>query len=92
MKDELWRAPIGSNPLIRWLKQRKMEAVMARKVARIAIETGGELPSSKSKLPGDAAALRGIPIQGKGIGGAMRDTKPEDALLMKEKRRADKLA
>jgi hypothetical protein len=53
---------------------------MRRRLARIAIETGGDMPDrqSKSKLPGDPVALRGVPFQGKGIpGGTIMGTAPE---------------
>jgi hypothetical protein len=32
---------------------------------------------AKAKLPGDPLALRGIPIQGRGISGTMRNTRPD---------------
>lgn len=50
---------------------------------RIARETGmstGEVENVRSKLPGDPIALRGIPVQGRGIGGAIHETRPGDGL------------
>ncbi|HVM68870.1 MAG TPA: hypothetical protein VM204_03430 [Gaiellaceae bacterium] len=56
------------------------EAADAKKLARILLETGSPLPvsASKSSLPGDARALRGLPAVGVrgGLGGAIAGTRP----------------
>jgi hypothetical protein len=56
------------------------EAEDAKKLARILLETGEPLPVrvSKSALPGDAHALRGLPAVGVrgGLGGAIAGTRP----------------
>jgi hypothetical protein len=33
--------------------------------------------TARAKLPGDPLAMRGVPIQTKGIGGSMRSTRPD---------------
>jgi hypothetical protein len=51
---------------------------MARKISR---ECNVELEKVISaKLPGDPVALRGIPVVGRGIGGASPGTKPEGVI------------
>jgi hypothetical protein len=87
MRLDLWLQPTGSNPLLRQLKRLRLEAHSVRQTARIALETGGELPSTaKSKLPGDQLALRGLPVVGRDLGdGAIAGTSPERALLEKER-------
>lgn len=56
----------------------------AELVARIALETGNSLPTptTTTSLPGDTAALRGIPVVGVrgGRGGAIPGTRPTDAV------------
>ena len=50
---------------------------------RVARETGlptDEVIKYASKLPGDPIALRGIPAIGRGVGGAIHETKPGHGL------------
>jgi hypothetical protein len=54
----------------------------ARVQARIAHEVGDDVdphPNARMKLPGDPAALRGLPAVGVrgGYGGAMKGTRPD---------------
>jgi len=56
---------------------------MIEQSERIARETGlttGEVEKERARLPGEPGELRGIPVQGRGIGGAIRDTRPGDGL------------
>lgn len=89
MRDELWTKKAGPNPLILWLKHRDLDAHSTRIVAQIAVETGGSLPSSPAaKLPGDARALRGLPVVGaRGVGGTMPGTQPEREAIRREEQR-----
>ena len=85
MSSELWKAP---SPLLLYLKHQAMNAHSERMLAKIAMETGSEAPSSsQAKLPGDARALRGIPAIGHGVGGTMSGTQPEQETIRREDRR-----
>lgn len=85
MAGELWNTPLGANPLILFLRRQAMNAHTERKIAQIARETSTTLPTSpQSKLPGDTRALRGLPAIGRGVGGTMPGTQPEQVLLAKE--------
>jgi hypothetical protein len=75
------RDHVGSDHLLLAAKRKREELEWERKLGRIMLETGLALPrSSPAKLPGDPDALRGIPMVGRGIGGAMRGTKPGTGL------------
>lgn len=52
----------------------------SERIARDVGLTTGEVESFRSKLPADPLSLRGIPVQGRGIGGAIRDTRPGEGL------------
>lgn len=65
------------------LRRRLEDREMLEQSERIARETGvsiGEVETTRSKLPLDPITLRGIPVVGVGISGAMRDTRPGDGL------------
>jgi len=65
------------------LRRRHEELEMIEQSERIARETGlttGEVEKERARLPGEPGELRGIPVQGRGIGGAIRDTRPGDGL------------
>lgn len=68
---------------MRQLRRRLENRELLEQSERIARETGlttGEVEGFRSKLPADPRSLRGIPVQGRGIGGAIRDTRPGDGL------------
>jgi len=89
LSSDLWKTPIGANPLVLWFKHRDLIAHSEQTLARIAIETGASLPTSPAaKLPGDTRALRGLPVVGaRGVGGTMPGTQPERETLEREHRR-----
>lgn len=64
-------------------------AEAARRMARIALETAGDVRTAKGATAGgDRARLRGLPAVGAGCGsGAVRGSDPLYALLDKESRR-----
>ncbi len=53
-----------------------------RKLAKVALETGNEVPRQTGHGPliGSPAELRGIPAVGPRVGGAIRGTRPGDGL------------
>jgi hypothetical protein len=60
-----------------------MEAEQARAVAKAVEESGEHLDDTRptrGTLPGDWAKLRGIPAIGRGVRGAIKDTRPGDKL------------
>jgi hypothetical protein len=60
-----------------------------RRIARIVLEAGvAEAPAtvSRATLAGDPRRLRGIPMLGRGVGGAQVGTRPLEAVLAKEAR------
>lgn len=64
------------------VRNQRLDAENARRLARIARETGQALP--RKPPPGsaaDALTLRGIPAVGRGVSGQIRGTQPEQALL-----------
>lgn len=75
-------APIDDVPRLRSLDNYRLEAKLARQVGQAALDTGKALPTAKpGSLPGDKQAMRGIPLQvHKGLGGAIRGTRPTDAI------------
>jgi hypothetical protein len=79
---------LGANPLILFLRRQAMNTHTERKLAEIGRETAATLPSSpQAKLPGDTRALRGLPAIGRGVGGTMPGTQPEQETLERERRR-----
>ncbi|HEX4521642.1 MAG TPA: hypothetical protein VH063_18855 [Gaiellaceae bacterium] len=58
---------------------------MEAELARITVETGGELPVNPNAPPGDERRLRGIPVTG--FGGAIDGTAPEKETIARERRR-----
>jgi hypothetical protein len=73
----------GSHRLLsRWLDRRQLEVEQERKLAKIALETGNEVPRQTGHGPliGSPAELRGIPAVGPRVGGAIRGTRPGDGL------------
>jgi hypothetical protein len=81
----------GASPLNLVIQRRRRAAALACQVARIALETGEPLPSAPSLATpaGDRERLRGIPCAcGRGIGGTMRGTQPEQAIVS----RSDEIA
>lgn len=78
------------SPLDLWMKRAQLRVDLERQVEKILRDVGAGLPDLEqaiSKLPGDAAALRGIPAIGHGVGGAMNGTCPERELLRREELR-----
>ncbi len=73
---------------------RALEAEQARLLARLALEHRWDItdePEAPAHAPGDARALRGIPVVGVrgGAGGAVSGSRPTDA-LKKIAREADR--
>lgn len=68
-----------------------LDAHNARQLVRIARETGETLetrPVGGAMAGGDAQAMRGVPLQAKGVGGTARGTDPLTELLRRQPRDA----
>lgn len=68
---------------MRQLRRRHENLELVEQSERIAREVGmttGEVENIRSKLPGDPISMRGIPLVGRDIGGAIRNTRPGDGL------------
>lgn len=68
---------------LRVMRRRHEHAEMIQTAHRIATEVGLDTPTVitiASKLPGDPISLRGIPAIGRGITGAIHQTKPGHGL------------
>lgn len=80
----------GDNRMSMVLRRRDAAKELERKLARIVLETGSDHPKeakAKEKEPGDAAALRGVPLIG-AMGGAIRYTRADAVIdLMDDRRR-----
>lgn len=64
--------------------RRQQQALDTEKVARIVAETGAtEEPRNSAGVTaaGDGRRVRGLPAIGKGVTGAIRDTRPGDGLF-----------
>jgi hypothetical protein len=74
----------GSHRLLsRWLDRRTLEVEQEQKLAKIALETGNQVPrqTGHGPLVGSPGELRGIPAVGRDSGGgAIRGTRPGDGL------------
>ncbi len=78
---------VGTDHLLLAVKRWKQEVESLRKIAKALLESGAEFPKPASaKLPGDPDALRGIPMTGRGIGGAIRGTRPESETIRRDER------
>lgn len=63
------------------LDREAMRAEQARVLAEAIIDTGRSVEEQRAATPaGDVSRLRGIPAVGRGVGGAIRGTRPTDAL------------
>jgi hypothetical protein len=60
--------------------RRQLEATDRRNVDRAIRDAGPIQHSPGSTAPGDSRKLRGIPAIGRGVSGAIRDTRPGDSL------------
>jgi hypothetical protein len=61
----------------------ELDAHNAKQLARIARETGDQLPQrtvAGATAAGDERRLRGIPVQAKGVGGAINGSRPGETL------------
>jgi hypothetical protein len=70
-----------------WLRHERERIEQEQKVARIVIESGGRAPDNprvRSYLH-DPRQLRGVPIAGANVGGAIRYTNPESECLRRER-------
>lgn len=75
--------PLGDSRTNRVLRRRQEAREMLATAERVSRELGldtGEVANIASKLPGDTAALRGIPAIGRGVQGAQPDTRPGHGL------------
>lgn len=75
-----WEEPIGQARLNRMLRNAELDARNARALARVALETGGNVAAERqlrvlSRL-GDERQLRGIPAIGRGVAGAINGSVP----------------
>lgn len=83
----------NANPLLRneltrnlflWLDRKRSDAEHQRKVAKVLLDVGADMPESTStaSAPGDNRRLRGVPVVGVkgGMGGAIAGTRPGDSL------------
>lgn len=76
-------------PLLSWYRRTELNAQAERVVARAVLASADvEAPRHRnSYLPGDSAALRGLPavcVRG-GFGGAIRGTQPEREAMCRER-------
>ena len=63
--------------LLLLVKRRRMAAQQAKQLASLAREAGEPLPSMpRATAAGDASKLRGVPILGRGVDGAIRGSRP----------------
>ena len=90
-----WRPASTGTPsdvLVRFLDRGLRDREHQRKVEKAVREAGAAAPPANNrKLPGDPAALRGIPAIGHGVGGTMSGTNPEhDNGLAVEQRRQER--
>lgn len=81
---ESWKEPIGASRLNRALRNAELDAHNVRVLARIALETGGDVRVERqakvlSRL-GDERQLRGIPAIGRGVTGAIPGSSPGHSL------------
>jgi len=75
------RRHVGSDYLLLAVKRWKAEVEGLRKIEKALREAGVDFPRpSSAKLPGDPRAMRGIPLVGQGISGAIRGSRPGDGL------------
>jgi len=58
----------------------RLQQNLSHQLLELARETGMELPAAGATAAGDPAKLRGIPCVGRGIGGGMRGTRPDDCI------------
>lgn len=82
MRRNLPRIPYESRTN-RYLRRQQEHREFLEMTERVAREVGipeDDVIKTASKLPGDPAALRGIPAIGPGITGAINKTKPGDDL------------
>jgi hypothetical protein len=67
--------------------RRRLEAAQhAQLLERIARETGTNVSDERAKHFPSTMDLRGVPICGPGVGGAVAFTQPESALMAKQPR------
>lgn len=73
---------MDTHPVSRWLERRARLEAQERALGAVLDDVDEDLPRpDPRRLPGDAAALRGIPVVGRGgMGGAIRGTRPGDNL------------
>jgi hypothetical protein len=92
-RDRLPAVPLDrARRLPRYLDAELQRIEFQRKLARILLETGVELPAATAKPingagGGEPARLRGLPAIGRNVSGAIPGTDPVRALLAKERRR-----
>jgi hypothetical protein len=84
MRDEV-RVAWADSPHARalkgtWLERSAMQAAQARVVADAVLATGEDAPPDPRARAGDGIRMRGVPIVGRGVRGAMKGSSPEDAL------------
>jgi hypothetical protein len=60
--------------------RRQLEATDRRNVDRAVQDAGPIQHTPGATAPGDGRKLRGIPAIGRGVSGAIRDTRPGDGL------------
>lgn len=67
------------------VRRRQFDEHCAKKLAEV-VEVDDQVQQDRfqSKLPGDERALRGIPAIGRGVAGAIPNTRPGDGLYERE--------
>jgi hypothetical protein len=63
-----------------WVERSQMRTAQARALTTVILETGEDVRPNPHAHPNDATRLRGIPCIGIGVIGAIRGSRPEDAL------------
>jgi hypothetical protein len=64
--------------LDRFIHRHELQRAQARALDAVLCEVDAMLENRRqSKLPGDPLSLRGIPVIGRGVGGAVRGTRPD---------------
>jgi hypothetical protein len=78
------------SPLASWYRRAELNAQAERVVAAAVLASGADAKAPRARnsyLPGDSAALRGLPavcVRG-GFGGAIRGTQPERELMRRQR-------
>jgi hypothetical protein len=86
-------APLGDDPLNRYVARARLIKHQAQVLADIAREVGGNVKEERARKTfaspaGDEQKLRGIPAISRGTSGCIRGTDPERELIRREEQAA----